>query len=225
MDLTAVMRTAAATREFCSDPVPDEVLYRVLDNARFAPSGGNRQGWRVIVARDPAVRKRLRDLYLRSWRHNMQPLFAHLPDNGSRPADRYAEHMHELPVQLVVLVERAALITTVAAIDNNGFVPGASIYPFVQNIVLGLRAEGLGTTLTAGLTPVEAEARELLQIPDGFSIAAHLGVGWPARPFPTRLKRRPVEDFATLDRFGGEPLRPPTANTAPQPALSGLANT
>lgn len=204
MDLNDVMRTAGATREFRSEPVPDQTLYRVLDNARFAPSGGNRQGWRVIVVRDPVLRTQLKDLYLRSWRQNMQPLFAHLPDNGSRPADRYAEHLDELPIQLVVLVERAALVTTVAALDNSGFVPGASIYPFVQNIVLGLRAEGLGTTLTAGLTPVEAEARELLRVPTGFAIAAHLGVGWPARHLPTRLKRRPVDEFATLDHFDGE---------------------
>jgi nitroreductase len=206
MDLTDVMRTAGATREFRSDPVSDETLYRVLDNARFAPSGGNRQGWRVIVVRDPGVRTALRDLYLRSWRQNMQPLFARFPDNGSRPADRYAEHLDELPVQLVVLVERAALVTTVSALDDSGFVPGASIYPFVQNIVLGLRAEGLGTTLTAGLTPVEAEARAVLHIPDGFAIAAHLGVGWPATRPPSRLKRKPVEEFATLDRFDGEPM-------------------
>lgn len=206
MDLTDVMRSAGATREFRSDAVPGEALYRVLDNARFAPSGGNRQGWRVIIVRDPGLRSALRDLYLRSWRQNMQPLFTHLPDNGSRPADRYAEHLDQLPVQLVVLVERAARVTTVAALDNSGFVPGASIYPFVQNIVLGLRAEGLGTTLTAGLTPVEAEAKKLLEIPDGFSIAAHLGIGWPAGHLPTRLKRRPVENFATLDRFGGESL-------------------
>jgi nitroreductase len=206
MEFADVIRTAGATRAFRAEPVPEELLYRVLDNARFAPSGGNRQGWRVIVVRDPTLRTGLRDLYLRSWRENMQPLFAHYPDNGSRPADRYAEHLAELPVQLVVLVERAALVTTVAALDNSGFVPGASIYPFVQNIVLGLRAEGLGTTLTAGLTPVEAEARALLQIPDGFAIAAHLGVGWPARPLPKRLRRKPVEEFATLDGFDGQPL-------------------
>jgi nitroreductase len=207
MELTEAMRTAGATREFRPDPVPDEALYRVLDNARFAPSGGNRQGWRVIVVRDLAMRTALRDLYLRSWRRNMQPLFAHLPDNGSRPADLYAEQMDQLPVQLVVLVERAALVTTVAAPDQSGFVPGASIYPFVQNTVLGLRAAGLGITLTAGLTPVEAEAKAVLQIPEGFAIAAHLGVGWPARGLPTRLRRRPVEEFATWDRFRGEPLR------------------
>lgn len=212
MQLSEAMRSAAATREFRDDPVADDIIYRVLDNARFAPSGGNRQGWRVIVVRDASMRKAVRDLYLRSWRQNMQPLFAHLPDNGSRPADRYAERLHELPLQLVVLVERAALVTTVAALDNSGFVPGASIYPFVQNIVLALRAEGLGTTLTAGLTPVEAEATELLRIPETFSIAAHLGVGWPAKPIPARLKRKPVEEFAMLDRFGGPALTHETEN-------------
>src|SRR5579859_5455529 len=183
------MRSAGATREFRTDPVSDGVLYRVLDNARFAPSGGNRQGWRAIVVRDSTMRKRVRDLYLRAWLEFMQPLFAHLPDNGSRPADRYAEHLDELPVQLVVLVDRAALVTRVPALDESGFVPGASIYPFVQNVVLALRAEGLGTVLTAGLTPVERDACTVLGIPDGFAIAAHMGIGWPARPFATRLRR------------------------------------
>jgi nitroreductase len=206
MDIEEVMRTAGATREFRFDPVPDEVLYRVLDNARFAPSGGNRQGWRVIVVRDQGMRKRVAELYVRSWRENMQPLFAHLPENGRRPADRYSETLHELPVQLVVLVQRAALVTTVAALDDSGFVPGASIYPFVQNIVLGLRAEGLGTVLTAGLTPVEVQARAVLHVPENYAMAAHLGVGWPAKALPTRLRRRAVEEFATLDRYDGPPL-------------------
>ena len=59
MELYDAMRTAFAAREFTGEPVPDEVLHRILDNARFAPSGGNRQGWRVIVVRDPAKRAAL----------------------------------------------------------------------------------------------------------------------------------------------------------------------
>lgn len=207
MELIDAMRTAGSTREFRNEAVPDEIIYRVLDNARFAPNGGNRQGWRVIVVRDPVMRKSVRDLYLRSWVENFQPLFAHLPGNGTRPADRYAEHLHELPLQLIVLVERAALKTTVSAIDDSAIVPGASIYPFVQSVVLALRAEGLGTVLTAGLTPVAAEAKQLLNVPDEYVIVAHMGVGRPARPFPTRLKRKPVEEFASIDRFGGPVLK------------------
>ena len=206
MKLDEAMRGAASVRRFRPDPVPDDVVYRVLDTARFAPSGGNRQGWRVVAVKDPETRRRLRDLYLRSWVEYHQPVFRAM-GRGPSPADAYAEHLDEVPVHLIVLVERAALVTTIAPLDASRVVAGASIYPFTHNVALALRAEGLGTTLSTVLVPVEAEVAELLGIPEEFALAAHLGVGWPAEPHPTRLRRRPVEDFATLDRFDGEPLR------------------
>jgi len=208
MELSDVMRGAASIRRFRPDPVPGDVLYRVLDSARFAPSGGNRQGWRVVVVRDPETRRRLRDLYLRSWVEYHQPVFRRM-GRGPGPSDAYAEHLDEVPVHIIVLVERAALVTTIAPLDASRVVAGASIYPFAHNIALALRAEGLGTTLSTVLVPVEAEVAELLAIPDEFALAAHLGVGWPAEPHPTRLRRRPVEDFATLDRCDGDPLPAP----------------
>jgi nitroreductase len=211
MELTDVMRGAASVRRFRPDPVPDEILYRVLDTARFAPSGGNRQGWHVVVVRDPELRRRLRDLYLRSWEEHHQPVFRRM-GRGPSPADAYAEHLDEVPVHLVVLVQRAALVTTIPPLDASRVVAGASIYPFVHNIALALRAEGLGTTLSTVLVPVEAEVAELLRIPDAFALAAHLGVGWPAAPHPTRLRRRPVEEFATVDGFDGPPLRHESAS-------------
>ena len=57
------------------------------------------------------------------------------------------------------------------------------------------------------LIPVEAEVKQLLDIPDEYAVAAFLAVGWPERPFPTHLKRRPVEEFATVDGFSGDALR------------------
>src|SRR3954454_6998744 len=59
MDLYAVMRTTSAVRDFTDDPLPDGVLHTILENARFAPSGGNRQGTQIVVIRDPATRERL----------------------------------------------------------------------------------------------------------------------------------------------------------------------
>ena len=67
MDLRDALRTTGAVRDFRPDPVPDDVLSRVLETARFAPSGGNRQAWWVVVVKDPAVRRALRDLYLPGW--------------------------------------------------------------------------------------------------------------------------------------------------------------
>ena len=199
--LAEIMRTAGSVRRHRTDPVPDDVIYRVLDSARFASSGGNRQPWRVIVVRDGEVRRRLAELYRRSWYEFHAPLFA--PPGAEPQPNEFADRQHLIPLHLVVLVSVAGITTTNEALDQNRVVGGASVYPFVQNLILGLRDEGLGTTLTTVLVPVEAEAHRLLDIPDGFRIAAHLAVGRPEGPFPKRLSRHPVEEFATVDRFDG----------------------
>jgi nitroreductase len=206
MELTEAIRTAGSTRLFRTDPVPDEVLYRVLDSARFAASSGNRQPWRVIVVRDAGLRTQLRDFYLNGWRLQVVAASNRPLNAPPTPSDHYAEHLHEVPVQLVVLVDRRGLVTGIDALDRSSFVGGASIYPFVQNIVLAVRAEGLGTTVSTVTVPVREQIMQLLEIPLDFGIAAHLGVGWPAGPLPTRLSRRPVEEFVTIDRFNGHPL-------------------
>jgi nitroreductase len=75
----------------------------------------------------------------------------------------------------------------------------------VQNLLLALRAEGLGAALTTLLVPAEAEVRRLLEIPEEVALAAHIGVGYRADPWPARLARRPVEEFAFAERYG-DPL-------------------
>ncbi|HZC91496.1 MAG TPA: nitroreductase family protein, partial [Mycobacterium sp.] len=80
MDLYEVMRTTAAVREFTDDALPDDVLERILDNARFAPSGGNRQGARVVVIRDRGTREALAELSIASARRYTAQLL-----NGESP--------------------------------------------------------------------------------------------------------------------------------------------
>jgi nitroreductase len=197
--LYEAMRTTVATRSYVSDPVDDDVLNRVLDHARYAPSGGNRQPWRVVVVRDPDQKRRLREQYVESYRET--------PMYGTSGLDRFADHLDEVPVLLVVCVELAALTITDAGLGRQSIVGGASIYPFVQNILLGLRNEGLAGLLTTVALPRERELREIFSIPEGFAVACVIPVGRPHAP-GSSLSRRPVETFAWLDRFGGEPLGP-----------------
>jgi nitroreductase len=216
MDLFQAMRSAPTTRRFKPDPVPPEVLVRVLDSARFAPSGGNRQGWRVVVVRDPELRLALRDLYLPHWRSYMEQtggarMLAE-PEGldparvrMARRADEYARGLERIPVHLVVGVRLEDLAVTDAKLPRQSIVGGASIYPFVQNLLLGLRAEGLGAALTTLLVPAEAEVKRLLEIPDDIAIAGHIGVGYRAGEWPARLARRPVDEFAFSERYG-DPL-------------------
>ena len=213
MDLYEAMRCAPTTRRFKPDPMSRETLTRVLENARFAPSGGNRQGWRVIVVEDPRRREALRDLYLPGWRAYMETTGGArvLADPDSfdagtvrrvRGADDYANALDQVPVHLVIGVRLADLAVTDAGLPRQSVVGGASVYPFVQNMLLALRAEGLGAALTTLLVPAEAEVKRLLEIPDDIALAAHIGVGDRADPWPRRLARRPVAEFAFLDRYG-----------------------
>jgi nitroreductase len=122
-----------------------------------------------------------------------------------RGADEYAERLHELPLHLVVCVRLADLAVTDAALPRQSIVGGASVYPFVQNLLLALRGEDLGAAMTTLLVPAEAEVKQLLELPDDLALAAHIGVGHRADPWPKRLARKPVEEFAFAERYG-EPL-------------------
>ena len=215
-DLYEVMRQAPSTRYFTTEPVPRETLDRVLDNARFAPSGGNRQGWRVIVITDPGTRRKLRELYEPAWMEYTKQTGARALLDAPEPppditpgrlrmlkgADEFAHTFDEVPVHLVPCVELDALAIVDQSLERPSIVGGASIYPFVQNVLLGLRAEGLGAAFTTLLTPAEPRVRELLNIPDGIAVAGHISVGYRADPWPAKLSRKPVSEFAYSERYG-----------------------
>jgi nitroreductase len=224
MELRDVMRSTPATRDFTDEPVSDEQLHALLDVARFAPSGGNRQGWHVIVLKDPEVRRRIRDLYVLSWReymaHVSKGLVAFAPiDNGrwtgpavdleqarNTPAPMpFADHLHQVPVLLVLVVELAALAVLDNGLDRQSIVGGGSVYPFGHNLLLAARDAGLGGVMTTALARQEPAVKDLLGIPDGFAIAGLLALGHPAREV-TKLRRDPVEAFTTVDRFDGRPF-------------------
>jgi nitroreductase len=214
-ELYELMRCAPSTRRFTDQPVDPGVLERVLDNARFAPSGGNRQGWRVIVVTDPDTRRRMRELYEAPWNDYMEETGGRAAlDAGEgsglaagrlrmlRGADQFAQTFDQAPVHLVICVELAALAIVDSSLDRPSIVGGASVYPFVQNILLGLRAEGLGAAFTTLLTPAEETVRELLALPDGIVLAGHISVGHRADPWPRALARRPLAEFAFRERYG-----------------------
>jgi nitroreductase len=213
VELYEAMRCAPTTRRFTSDPVPADALRRALDAARFAPSGGNRQGWRVVAVQDADRRRALRDLYLPHWRAYLEltggaRMLAE-PDGFEpsrvrmvRLADEYAQHLDQVPLHLVVGVRLGDLAVTDAQLPRQSIVGGASVYPFVQNLLLGLRSESLGAAMTTLLVPAETEVRTLLELPDDVALAAHIGVGQRLDPWPQRLARRPVEEFAFAERYG-----------------------
>jgi len=211
MELLEAIKSMPTTRAFKEDPPPLEAIERALEAARFAPSGGNRQPWRVVVVGDPAKRKRLRDLYQPHWRAYLERMgVADLLDREAedprlaalRRTDRFARTLERIPYHLLVFADPQLIAFVDEGLPRRSLVGGASIYPFVQNLLLALRGEGLGAALTTILAPAEAAVRELLEVPQQLILAAYLLVGYRADPWPRRLSRRPVEEFAFLDRYG-----------------------
>jgi len=218
MELTDALRTTGAVRNFTDRVVDDAVLARVLETARFAPSGGNAQAWRVVVVKDSANRRRLRECYLRGSREYMALLAAGLrpwaPTNDREAEARalaaenvsavgdFAEKFDEAPVLLALFADLSMLAAVDRDADRYTFAGGASLYPFAWSILLAARDESLGGVITTIAIREEPEVKALLGAPDHLALAAVIALGYPVRQ-PRRLRRQPVSSFATVDSIDG----------------------
>ena len=222
MELVDALRTTFATREFTGDPVPDEVLARILDHARFAPSGGNRQGWRVIVVRDQATKDALGALSApAAKRYAAQQKAGENPWNtadatavdaatieATPPPARLTEPLKLAPVVLVVCLDLKVVASTDQYLDRVGIVSGASVYPFAWNVLLAARQEGLGGTITTLAVAEEPRLKALLGLPPHVAVCAVMPIGRPVKQL-TRLTRKTVPDFAMRERWGGPAFETP----------------
>jgi nitroreductase len=213
VDLIEGLRTNPAARDFTDEPVGDEVVAEQLEVARFAPSGGNRQPWHVAVIKDPALRQQLADLCDPVWQDYMAigatgatPFSVVGPEPTPAPLDRVPnpviDRLVDVPVVLVVAADLGSIAMMDGNLDRATLTGGASIYPFVHQLLLAARDRGLGGVLTTFLARAEVEARPLLGLPDTWAIAAMVAIGHPTAR-PTKLRRNPVASFATVDRFDG----------------------
>ena len=222
LELFEVMRTAGAIREYSDVANSDEVLYEILDNARFAPSGGNRQPWRVLVIKDAEVKRRVRELYSEGWKeymaHVKKGLVPFAPIDGGKwsgPAvdleeaagmtfsNQYAQTLDESPILLVLLARLPNLACLDNGLNRQSIVGGGSVYPFGHNILLAARSKGLGGVMTTVICRREPQMKLLLDMPEEFAVAGLITIGTPKKFF-TKLTRKSVEEFTFLDRFGGQ---------------------
>ena len=219
MELYEVMRTTSAVRQFTNDPLPDEILYTILDNARFAPSGGNRQGTRIVIIRDRGTRQALVDLtipgakkYVAERRAGENPWNTINPSRVSddqiaanEVPESFTAPLLESAVVLVVCVDLRMVAALDKELDRVGIVGGASVYPLVWNILLAARNEGFGGTITTMAVAEEPRMRQLLGIPDTYAVACVVPLGKPAHQ-PRKLSRLEVAELTRLEHWRGGPL-------------------
>lgn len=212
MDLYDAMSTQRAVRRLRPDPVPDDVLARVLRAATWAPTGANQQPWRIVVVTDPAVKQGLADLYRPEWERfagvyaaqiEAAPESARAAMERTRAAgDHLAATLQHAPVLVVFCFDPRQMAITDRKLERISVVGGASVYPAVQNLLLACVAEGLGCVLTTLHCLREPEVAQLLGVPEGWGTAALVPVGYPERGGHGPTTRRPVAELTYRDRFG-----------------------
>ena len=196
--LFEAMYSQRAIRYFKPDPVPDELIHKLIEAGTKAPSGGNRQGWKFLVIRDQATKDIIADYYEQGWEHaygSANPNPSTLQPRVRRSADHLAHTMADVPVLLMACIEHDGGPSTLGR--------GGSIFPSVQNILLAARALGLGSCLTSLHKRYEDEIKDLLDIPDNVETVALLPIGFPADNARYGLTRRePVEDVTFREKWG-----------------------
>jgi nitroreductase len=201
-DIFEIMHTMRAMRRLKPDPVPDDLIRKILLAGQAAASGGNTQRWRFLVLKDPSIKKKVQVYYKRAFDEVVGPRYrSSAPPPGSDP-NRYhrqhaaveylTDHYHEAPVWIVACLEDG---------PNPGRVAGSSIYPAVENMLLAARALGLGSVLTTRHINYEKECDAAMGIPEGFHSYAILPIGYPMGRFGP-VGRGPLADVVYLDGWG-----------------------
>jgi nitroreductase len=217
-----VMYSLRSMRHLKADPVPEATVWRVLEAAIQAPSGGNSQPWRFVVVQDAGHKrfvqeryKRAMDLYLQanleaaSRRPPSPPEAAARQMRTARAALHLAEHLHEAPVLLLAcLMPRDLPLPSDPKVRARvADARSASIYPAVQNVLLACRALGLGATLTTLHLLHEDEIKTRLGIPPEVETAALIPIGYPVGKFGP-VTRAPVQEVTFWDGWEQRRARP-----------------
>jgi nitroreductase len=203
------LHTTPSRRYLAPDPIPDDVLWAILDAAIRGPSGGNRQQWGWVVVTDQEIKERVAGWYRENWdaaygQHRDSILAgdagSDMSPRGFLGAEHLAHHLEEAPVWVFAVLRGAADATSPRV--------GSSIYGAVQQLLLAARAYGIGTSLTTLYGGHEDELRELLGLPDDALTMALIPMGYPAKGRWAEPKRLPVDQVVHWNRWDAVRPRP-----------------
>ncbi len=227
LDVIEAIHSTPARRYLKPDPIPDEVLWEILDAAIRGPTGGNNQEWGWVVVRDPETKQQIAQWYRAvieslyghqrarpeeladgkriQWRGTVEESDVGIDRRNQSAVLHLAEHIGEAPVHVLPVIENAASYPDT---QGQGALMGSFIYGAIQNLTLAARAHGVGSILTLGrmvsdLFPIN----ELLGLPEDAAVMAVIPLGYPDRGRWAEPKRRAVEQVTHWDRWGEQRTR------------------
>lgn len=208
--LYSLLSTTRSIRRIKDAAIESEVLERICQASVWAPSGGNRQPWRLIVVQDKKLKEALSALYVAEWdlyvEFNLKKLGQQPPEVLEKVRAQFgtgtdlAHGLANIPAVAVFVHDPTALYVTDANLGRHPVVGGASLYPAVQNFLLAARAEGLGGVLTTLICSREKELRELLKFPEGWGVHAMVPFGYPKGQHGP-LQRAPLSEMMSIDTW------------------------
>jgi nitroreductase len=196
-------------RRLKPDPIPEEILKKIVDAGIRAPSGGNLQQWAFLIVRDPELKRFIRDYYWSAWQQlrAKRVIATDIPPAQQRMLNAAADLAANLDQAPAILLACAAKeYSPLAAMNDpraSSLVMHASIFPAVQNILLACRALGVGATLTTIHCFFEDALKQKLGIPESMEVAALIPLGYPQGKFGP-VSRNPVEQVIHWDRWGNQ---------------------
>ena len=208
-DLFEIIESTRAMRRLKPDPVPDELIAKILRAGVCAANGGNTQRWRFLVVKDREIKKKVQVHYKRAFDETVGPRYLKSAPPPGVTRERYdrqhaaveylTEHFHEAPVWIVACLDTPSQDVQGAAPPGRS--SGASIYPAVQNMLLAARALGLGATLTTRHLLYEKETEAALGLPPGVHSYAIIPIGYPMGNFGP-VGRGPLKEIVYQDEWG-----------------------
>jgi nitroreductase len=197
MNAIEAMETCRAIRYLKPDPVPRELIEKVIYAATRASSPGNSQGWDFVVVTDRATKAKLGPVL----RERMLPLVRGMPSASGVVARMLSGAQH-------LLREFENVPAWIVVCGRKVYPPGAgteqmvhaALYPAAQNLIVAARSLGLGTTFTTFQLAAEPELRAALQLPSDVSIGVCIALGYPDRPFGP-VARKPIAEVIHWEKW------------------------
>jgi nitroreductase len=206
-DLFDAIYTTRAMRRLRPEPVPTQVVMKIIEAATMSPSNSNRQPWIFVVVTEAATRQFVAERYKKAWethyltseKRRVMETHPESPEGKSlRSANYLANHLDKAPVLIFACVKRYR------DIGRAGQPMVGSIYPAVQNLCLAARAYGLGTSITGLHSMFAAEIDARLGIPSGYSSEVLIPLGYPMGRW-RRPARKAAADVTFFERWGMRP--------------------
>lgn len=194
-DLFEALTTQRAIRSIKPDPVPEELIVRVIELATKAPSGGNQQPWAFVVVRDRDVIEKIAVALRTAFAPNYENALKRVKPGEPLPMQNLKGLVDRFD-QLPVVIYPCAVLAPDADHTNLRFY--SSLFPAIQNLLLAARGLGLGAALTTQALPA---AKEILELPSNVEPVAMIPLGYPNKDHYGKTTRKPVAEVLHWDRW------------------------